>query len=50
MMLYIGPDVVMPLVSAIAAVVGVIVMFWQRTVGVVRAAGRRMARLFGREG
>ena len=50
--MYIGPDVLMPLASAIAAVVGVLVMFWHKTVGFVRGVasflGRQFARLAGR--
>jgi hypothetical protein len=48
MMLYLGPDTVMPLASAIAAVVGVAVMFWHKTVGAVKGAVRWMGRLVGR--
>jgi len=47
--MYLGPDTALPLVSAAAAVVGVAVMFWHRTVaaakGVVRFVGERLARL-----
>ena len=39
--LYIGPDVFLPLTSALAAIGGVILMFWQRIVSLV-------GRLFGR--
>jgi hypothetical protein len=39
--LYIGPDVFLPLASALAAIAGVLLMFWQRVVSVV-------GRLFGR--
>ena len=35
-MLYIGPDVLMPVASAIAAVAGFLLMFWHRTVAFVR--------------
>ena len=34
-MLYIGPDVLMPVASAIAAVAGFLLMFWHRTVAFV---------------
>ena len=34
--LYIGPDVLMPVASALAAVVGFLLMFWRRTVGFFR--------------
>ena len=39
--LYIGPDVFLPITSALAAIAGVLLMFWQRVVGLV-------GRLFGR--
>jgi hypothetical protein len=48
MMLYLGPDTVMPLASAIAAVVGVAVMFWHKTVGAFKSAFRWIGRLVGR--
>ena len=34
--LYIGPDQIMPFTSALAAGAGVLLMFWNRVVGVVR--------------
>jgi hypothetical protein len=49
MLLYLGPDTAMPLASAIAAVVGVAVMFWHKTVAMVKGAGRAIARLFGKK-
>ena len=48
MILYLGPDAVMPLVSVLAAIVGVAVMFWQKTVGIFKLAGRWVGRLVGR--
>ena len=39
--LYIGPDVFLPITSALAAIAGVLLMFWQRVVGFV-------GRIFGR--
>jgi hypothetical protein len=39
--LYIGPDVFLPLASAVAAVTGVLLMFWRSVVGIV-------GRVFGR--
>jgi hypothetical protein len=38
-MLYFGPEIVAPVASAVAAVAGVALLFWQR----VRALGRRAA-------
>jgi hypothetical protein len=36
-MLYLSPDTIMPLASAFAAVVGVVVMFWQKVKTFFRA-------------
>jgi hypothetical protein len=33
--LYIGPEVFMPVLSAIAGALGVLLMFWQRVTGLV---------------
>jgi hypothetical protein len=38
--MYIGPETMMPVASALAAVVGVAMMFWRRTVGAFRASVR----------
>jgi hypothetical protein len=35
-MLYIGPETMLPLASALAAIAGVLLMFWQRFVGFIR--------------
>jgi len=43
-LLYIGPDVFLPLTSALAAVVGVVLMFWQRFVGWFRTLWRMVFR------
>jgi hypothetical protein len=45
-MLYIGPETLMPLASAIAAVAGVILMFWRRTVAFVRSGLSKVRRIF----
>ena len=45
--MYLGPDVTMPLASAFAAVVGVLLMFGRRVMGGLRSLGSRIARLFG---
>jgi hypothetical protein len=37
MLLYIGPDVFLPLTSALAAILGVLLLFWQK---VTALAGR----------
>jgi hypothetical protein len=46
--LYIGPDVLMPVASAIAAVVGFLLMFWKRTVAFFARMFSGIGRLFGR--
>ena len=40
--LYVGPDLMLPLTSALAAIAGVLLMFWHRVVGLVRAAWRML--------
>jgi hypothetical protein len=49
MLLYIGPDAAMPIASALAAIAGVAVMFWHKTVAVVKGTGRAIGRLFGKK-
>ena len=39
-MLYIGPDALMPLASAIAAAFGMALMFWRRIMAAVRVSFR----------
>jgi undecaprenyl pyrophosphate phosphatase UppP len=34
--LYIGPDVFLPITSALAAIAGVLLMFWNRLVGLAK--------------
>ena len=46
--MYIGPETLMPLASAVAAIVGVVLMFWRRTVMIVRVGFQKVARIFGR--
>ena len=43
-MLYIGPETMLPLASALAAIGGVLLIFWQRFVGLVRKLWRVIAR------
>jgi hypothetical protein len=38
--LYIGPDAMIPLASALAAIIGTLLMFWHRLVGWTRRAYR----------
>ena len=40
--LYVGPDLLLPLTSALAAIAGVLLMFWNRVIGFVRAGWRRI--------
>jgi len=42
MVLYIGPEVFMPVLSAIAGALGVLLMFWQRVTGLVARVWRAM--------
>ena len=41
--MYLGPDALMPVASAIAAVVGFVLMFWRRLVGAVRLLAQRVS-------
>ena len=43
-MLYIGPDALMPLASAIAAAFGMALMFWRRIMAAVRVGFRTLTR------
>ena len=46
--MYIDPGTLMPVASALAAVVGALLMFWRRTVSVVRGAFRAITSRFSR--
>lgn len=46
--MYISPDTILPFATALAAIGGIAMMFWQRTVAIVRSAVRAVARLFSR--
>lgn len=35
--MYLGPDTLMPIASAFAAILGAVLIFWRRTVEVVRS-------------
>ncbi len=39
-LLYMGPDTMMPLASALAAIIGTLLMFWRRLVMLARRAYR----------
>lgn len=47
--LYIGPDVLMPVASALAAIVGFLLMFWKRTVAFFQRVFGAIGRLFRRK-
>ena len=36
MVLYVGPDQILPLTSIIGALIGLLLMFWHRLVGLLR--------------
>ena len=38
--MYIGPETIMPVASALAAITGVMLMFWRRTVAFFKAIVR----------
>jgi len=44
MMLYIGPETMLPLASALAAIGGVLLIFWQRLVALIRKLWRVLVR------
>jgi hypothetical protein len=44
MFLYIGPETILPLTSAIAAVFGFLLMFWQRFLALVQKVWRFIVR------
>jgi hypothetical protein len=46
-LLYIGPETMLPLASALAAIGGVLLIFWQRFVGWVRKCWRLIVRKEG---
>jgi hypothetical protein len=46
--MYIGPETIMPLASALAAIGGVLMMFWRRIAGFTRMAYQRVSRTFSR--
>ncbi|MFQ5747052.1 MAG: hypothetical protein ACE5HF_07525 [Gemmatimonadota bacterium] len=44
--MYVGPEVLMPLASIMAAITGVLMLFWRRTVGAFRAVFQFVSRRF----
>jgi hypothetical protein len=42
--MYIGPDTLMPVASAFAAIAGVVLMFWRRIIGAFKLMAARVFR------
>lgn len=42
--MYIGPDTLMPVASALAAIAGVVLMFWRRLVGAVKLMASKIVK------
>jgi hypothetical protein len=43
-LLYIGPETMLPLASALAAIGGLLLMFWHRLIGLLRKLWRLIAK------
>lgn len=46
--MYIGPETMLPLASLLAAITGFLLMFWRRTVGLVRFGAQLISRKLSR--
>lgn len=46
--MYIGPETIMPIASVLAAIGGVILMFWRKVTGLTRLVVQRITNLFAR--
>jgi hypothetical protein len=46
--MYIGPEIMMPVASALAAIVGFLLMFWRRAVGYARMTMQAISRTLSR--
>jgi hypothetical protein len=44
--MYLGPETLMPVASALAALGGVLLLFWRRVVGAVRALVHKVTGIF----
>lgn len=44
LLLYVGPDQLLPLTSVLGAIAGVLLMFWNRVLGLVRTITRILPR------
>lgn len=42
--MYIGPETSMPIASALAAIAGILLIFWRRTVALLRAGFQAISR------
>ena len=47
--MYVGPETLMPLASALAAIAGALLLFWRRTVGAVRSGYEFISQKFSRD-
>jgi hypothetical protein len=43
-LLYIGPDQILPLTSVLGAITGLLLMFWNRVMGLLRTVTRALSR------
>lgn len=46
--MYIGPDSLMPVASAFAAIAGFVLMFWRRLVGAAKMLAQRVTGMFAK--
>jgi len=46
--MYVGPETLMPLASVLAAIAGVAMLFWRKTVAATRAVFGQLTRAFSR--
>jgi len=46
--MYVGPETIMPIASALAAIAGLLLLFWRRAVALIRAIGRKAGGFFSR--
>jgi hypothetical protein len=44
--MYLGPETLMPIASALAALGGVLLLFWRRLIGVVRSVIQKVSGVF----
>jgi len=44
--MYLGPETLMPIASALAAVGGMLLLFWRRVIGAVRAIIQKVSGVF----